>query len=124
MKRLNVQEMTVEQLVQRYIVIGVDQDKAMRRRDHAKFNRLFDEMDAIENELKARDGDQRRVLLNLYAHPNPHVRLNAAKATLVVAPELARGLLQPPKRASPAECREGDVGGGARSRTSDAASYG
>jgi hypothetical protein len=94
MKRPNLQEMTVDQLMQRYIVIGVNQDKALRRGEHAKFNRLFDEMDAIENELKARDDDQRRVLLNLFAHPNPHVRLNAAKATLVVAPELARGLLQ------------------------------
>src|SRR5438445_98110 len=93
MKRPNLQEMTVDQLMQRYIVIGVDQDKTLRRGEHAKFNRLFDEMDAIENELKARDGDQRHVLLNLYSHPNAQVRLNAVKATLAVAPEAARAML-------------------------------
>jgi Domain of unknown function (DUF2019) len=93
MKRVNFQGMTVDQLVHRYIIIRIDQNNALRRREHRKFNRLFNEMDAIENELKTRDGDQRRVLLNLYTHPNPHVRLNAAKATLAVAPQAARGML-------------------------------
>jgi hypothetical protein len=48
----------------------------------------------VEEELKARDGDQRRALLDLYDHPNAQVRLNAAKATLAVAPESARRMLQ------------------------------
>jgi Domain of unknown function (DUF2019) len=51
-------------------------------------------MVAIEDELKARAGDQRRELLSLYSHPNAQVRLNAIKATLAVAPELARRALQ------------------------------
>jgi Domain of unknown function (DUF2019) len=54
----------------------------------------FDEMVAIEDELKTRDGDQRRELLSLYNHPNAQVRLNAIKATLAVAPEIARQALQ------------------------------
>ena len=94
MKQTSLQGMTVDQLVQRFTAIAVDQDKALRRGEHAKFNRLFDEMDAVENELKARNGDQRRALLNLYDHPNPQVRLNAVKATLAVAPESARRMLQ------------------------------
>ena len=94
MSRTYFQHMTVDQLVARYISIGVDQDKALLRNEIAKFNRLFDEMDAIENELKGRNGDERRTLLNLYHHPNAQVRLNAAKATLAVAPEPARRKLQ------------------------------
>jgi hypothetical protein len=94
MKRSKLQDITVTQLVDRFTAIGVDQDKALLRREHGKFNRLFDEMVAIEEELKARDGDQRRELLRLYDHPNAQVRLNAVKATLAVAPELALRTLQ------------------------------
>ena len=62
--------------------------------DNAKFNRLFWQMEAVEGQLKARIGDQRRALLRLYDHPNAQVRLTAAKATLAVAPEAARRLLR------------------------------
>jgi Domain of unknown function (DUF2019) len=93
MKR-HKQDMTANQLVERFTAIGIEQDQALLRRQHAKFNRLFDEMVAIEDELKRRSGDQRRQLLPLYNHPNAQVRLNAAKATLAVAPEPARRALQ------------------------------
>ena len=85
--------MTVAQLLERFTAIGIEQDQAILRDQHAKFNRLFDEMVAIEDELKAREGDQRRELLSLYTHPNAQVRLNAMKATLAVAPEIARRAL-------------------------------
>src|SRR5262249_46404110 len=39
-------------------------------------------------------GDQRRALLPLYDHPNAQVRLKAVKATLAVAPERARRMLE------------------------------
>ena len=94
MSRTHFQHMTVDQLVARYISIGIDQDKALLRNEIAKFNRLFDEMVVVQNELRTRDGDQRRALLGLYGHPNAQVRLNAAKATLAVAPEPARRKLQ------------------------------
>jgi hypothetical protein len=94
MTRPNFQAMSVDQLMARYISIGVDQDRALLRNEYAKFNRLFAEKNAIENELKRRNGDQRRALLNLYHHPNAQVRLNAAKATLAVAPDSARRMLQ------------------------------
>ena len=94
MKRAKLQDMAMNQLVERFTAIGIEQDQALLRRQHTKFNRLFDEMVAIEDELKRRDGDQRRQLLPLYNHPNAQVRLNAAKATLAVAPEPARRALQ------------------------------
>jgi hypothetical protein len=94
MKRVKLQDMTANQLLERFTAIGIEQDQALLRRQYAKFNRLFDEMVAIEDELKTRDGDQRRELLSLYNHPNAQVRLNAIKATLAVAPEIARQALQ------------------------------
>jgi hypothetical protein len=94
MKRTNLPDMTAGELVERFIVIGLDQDKALLRGEDAKFNRLFDEMVAIEQKLRVRDGDQRRELLRLYDHPNAQVRLNAVKATLAVTPESARSKLQ------------------------------
>ncbi|HEY6994169.1 MAG TPA: DUF2019 domain-containing protein [Xanthobacteraceae bacterium] len=89
MKSSKLQSMTVDQLVQRFTAIALDQDKALLRREYARFNRLFDEMEAIEGELKERDGDQRRALLRLYDHPNAQVRVKAVKATLAVAPQPA-----------------------------------
>lgn len=95
MKRVKLQEdMAVNQLLERFTGIGIEQDQAILRDQHAKFNQLFDEMVAVEDELKAREGDQRRELLSLYTHPHAQVRLNAMKATLAVAPEIARRALQ------------------------------
>jgi Domain of unknown function (DUF2019) len=62
--------------------------------DTAKYNRLFEQMEAIKRELEASDGDQRRALLCLYGHPDAQVRLKAVKATLAVAPERARRMLE------------------------------
>ncbi len=92
MKPSKLQDMTVDQLVERFTAIALDQDKAID--DTAKFNRLFVQMEAVKRELKARDGDQRRALLCLYDHPNAQVRLKAVKATLAVAPERARRMLE------------------------------
>jgi Domain of unknown function (DUF2019) len=86
--------MTAEQLVERFAAIALDQHEAIATYNNAKFNRRFLQMDAVERELKARSGDQRRALLPLYDHPNAQVRLMAAKATLAVAPEAARSLLR------------------------------
>lgn len=94
MKQPKLEDLTVDQLVERFTAITLDQDKALRTRNQKRFNRLFDEMEAVKQELKARDGDQRRALLRLYDHSNPQVRLKAVKATLAVAPEPALRLLK------------------------------
>jgi hypothetical protein len=92
--KIKYENMTADQLVERFTAIGVEQDQALLRNETAKFNRLFDEMIEIENELNSRQGDQRRVLLDLYRHPNAQVRLNAVKATLAVSPAAARHALR------------------------------
>jgi hypothetical protein len=94
MNRISLQRMSIEQLVERFIAVALDQDAAIAHDDNAKFNRLYGQMDAIENELKGRDGDQRRALVRLYDHPNAQVRLTSAFATLALSPEAARRTLQ------------------------------
>jgi len=84
--------LTVDEVVARFAEIGVAQDKA--EDDNAEYARLFHLMDALKEELERRPGDQRRSLRILYDHPNMQVRLMAAKATLAVAPQDARRLLE------------------------------
>jgi hypothetical protein len=58
--------------------------------DTKKYNRLFAKMQTIENEMKRREGDQRRALLPLLDHPNVQVRMMAAHAVLAISPAFAR----------------------------------
>ena len=94
MKRINLSEVSVEQLVEGFAAVALEQDDAILMHDNAKFTRSFWQMEALEEELKARNGDQRQALLRLYHHPNAQVRLTAAKATLAVSPDAARRLLR------------------------------
>ncbi len=94
MTEIKLQDMTVDELVERFVAITLDQDRALLKDDLVKFNRLFKQMEAIKGELKVRAGDQRQALLRLFHHPNAQVRLKAAKAALAVAPEAARRALQ------------------------------
>jgi hypothetical protein len=94
MSAIKISRLTLEELVSRYIEIGSLQYDALMMNEIAKFNRLFDKMIIVEAELQRRDGDQWRLLLALYEHENPHVRLNAIKATLAIAPEAGRKALE------------------------------
>ena len=62
--------------------------------DIAKVNRLIREMWVIQDELKARRGDQRRELLVLFDHEKAQVRLIAARANLAVMPDVARNVIE------------------------------
>lgn len=84
---------TIEELVSRFVEIGVAQGAALDRFDSVSFNRRVDALIAIEDELRERDGG-RRGLIALFDHPHLQVRLNAAKATLAVVPERARLVLE------------------------------
>lgn len=93
MRKVNLAEMSVDELVERYAAIGIAQYEAEIDSDQRRFNRLIQDIIAMQAELKARPGDQRVALKSLYNHPNMQVRLNAARATLAVAPEAARAQL-------------------------------
>lgn len=94
MKKNDLQGSSEVELVERFAAIGIEQDDALLHGEISKFNRLFRQMVAIENELRRRPEDRRKDLLSLFVHPNMQVRLDAAKATLAVAPDAARQMLQ------------------------------
>jgi hypothetical protein len=94
MTDIKLNEITTAELVRQFVRIALDQDEAMRHDDNAAYKRLFDQMDAIKEELKSRPGDQRRTLIPLFEHPNAQVRLKSAITTLALAPEDARRTLQ------------------------------
>lgn len=89
-----IQNKNLGQLVEMFVQISEAQSAALLADDVASFNREFDAMIAVENELRLRHGDQRRELLSLFDHPNAQVRLNAIKATLALAPDRGRQALE------------------------------
>ncbi|WP_102961095.1 DUF2019 domain-containing protein [Mangrovicella endophytica] len=85
---------SIDEIVSEYISIGLAEAAAIEDDDNRRFNRLATRLFALTAELKRRDGDQRRALVSLLKHDNAQVRLNAAHATLVVAPREAREQLE------------------------------
>jgi hypothetical protein len=94
MKQIELAETTVEQMVALFREIAIAQDHARLMSDYDTFNRLFEQMEDVKKALKARNGDQRRALMSLYRYGNTQVRYTAAVATVGIAPEAARQVLQ------------------------------
>jgi hypothetical protein len=94
MKRVSLRDMTVDQLVERFATLALEQDRALLGENIPRVNQLFDSIEEVKSELQSREGDERRALLRLYNHPNAQVRLKAVKATLAVEPVAARRMLQ------------------------------
>ncbi|MGB6175502.1 MAG: DUF2019 domain-containing protein [Methylocella sp.] len=59
-----------------------------------KFNRLFSEMNDVDQELRRRGLDARLARLRLFDHQNMQVRLKAAKRSLGVAAGAARQVIE------------------------------
>lgn len=87
-------EMSNGELVERFTTMALEQDEALLMDEIGKYNKIYDQMEAVKKELKARAGDERRLLLPLLEHRNAQVRLKAAIATLAIEPEAARNALQ------------------------------
>jgi hypothetical protein len=87
-------EMTIKQLIDRFIEICLAEYEAIEAEQFTRHNRLFAKMTSIENELKSRPGDARTALIPLLQHPHIHVQLMAAEATPAVALEASRQTLQ------------------------------
>jgi len=86
--------MSVPQLVEEFVAIGLAQYEANVGNDVSKYNKLFRKMSAIIAELGSRPGDERSAFLALYEYPNLQVQLAAARATLALAPARARALIE------------------------------
>ena len=94
MKQSELKKTSSAELVRHFTQIVVAQDVALLGGKRSTFNRLFQQMMDVANELKARVGDQRRLLIELYDFPNMQVRVQAVKLTLAVAPTAARQQLE------------------------------
>jgi hypothetical protein len=84
----------MDDLVSRFEELCLKQYDADLSFDMPRYNRAFDAMMAVSNELRSRPGDQRRSLVSLYDHPNEQVRLKAAIHTLALFPDDARAVMQ------------------------------
>jgi hypothetical protein len=94
MKQVNLQALKNSELVDRFGDLGIAQAEAELCEEISKYNRLFQEMVAVSQELRERGREARLALLRLYDHPNMQVRLQAAIETLAVAPQAARELIE------------------------------
>jgi len=52
MKSAKLEEMNVAQLVEQFVGIALAQDVAARRDETRKYNRLYDELEAVEGDSK------------------------------------------------------------------------
>jgi hypothetical protein len=94
MKKIQLDTMTIGQLVSRFEELCIAQYDAKERDELSKYNRLFDQITAIMKELEFRPGDQRLALLPFHHHSNAQVRLVAAYATLSIAPAQSRAVFE------------------------------
>lgn len=94
MKKVEWSAMSTAQLVEEFTIVAREQDQAILANATARYNRLYDRMEEVVDELKCRPGDQRSELTKLYNFPSVHVRLKAAIHTLAVAPAEARHQLE------------------------------
>lgn len=93
-KKISLGKLTNDELVARYVEIGAAQGEALDNFDTARFSRLFERKVAVVNELRSRPGDQRRLLISLFDHPNRQVRLNAAESAYMLDQANAHAVLQ------------------------------
>ncbi|MCO5092302.1 DUF2019 domain-containing protein [Bosea sp. (in: a-proteobacteria)] len=89
-----LKSLTSEELKRLFEQLCIQQYDAIERNENASYNRRYKKILAIQNELKARPGDQRRILMSLFGHPNMQVRLTAAHTNLAVDYIAARRELQ------------------------------
>lgn len=94
MSRVNLKPLSTNDLLLLFEKLCVEQYDSLDREEYAAFNRRYNRIQAIEDELKSRPGDQRRILMKLFGHPNMQVRLTAARANLAVDYPAARREIQ------------------------------
>ncbi len=81
-------------MLQRFIELSLTQHEAVLYLETRPYNRAYLEIKGLAEELEARPGDQRHVLVDLFDHPNPQVRLNAATYAHPLFPDPAIKVVQ------------------------------
>lgn len=90
----NSNNISVSALVDKFVSISLAQYEAIEGGEIQKYNQLYSEIDRIVDELKNMRGDQRRMILALYAHRNIFVRLQSASVTKDIAPSAAKRIFE------------------------------
>jgi hypothetical protein len=90
MTTLRFRKMSISELVQEFETLCIAQYHALEREEIAQFNRRYKAVEAVQNELKSREGDQRRALQTLFGRGNLQVRYMAAHANLTIDYDKAR----------------------------------
>jgi hypothetical protein len=86
--------MSLQELVDRFEQISVEEGNAYADLEIARSNRLTMRRRALLSEMRHRPGDARSLLFRLYDHRHPQVRLNVAKSTYALNPQEARAAMQ------------------------------
>jgi hypothetical protein len=94
MSRRNLEDMTLQELVDLFAQNGIEQDDVISRGQVSKFKKIFGVMAAIDAELTRRGPQARMALAALYVHPNMQVRLQAALVAANVDPIGVRPVLE------------------------------
>lgn len=84
--------MPTEELAAKFEAICLEQYQCIFEGKNRKYNRLFDKIIAIREELKVRN--ERQTLLPFLSHKNRQVRYQAAMATLLISPARAEQTLE------------------------------
>ncbi|MAS13296.1 MAG: hypothetical protein CMH69_08335 [Nitratireductor sp.] len=73
--------------VQEFIDLSLTQHEAVLYLETRAYNRAYEKIRKLVDKLRLSPGDQRHALIDLFDHPNPQVRLNAAKYAHPLFPE-------------------------------------
>ncbi|SEG66813.1 DUF2019 domain-containing protein [Bosea lathyri] len=87
-------KMSVSELVQEFEALCIAQYHSTEREEISEYNKRYKRIVAVQNELKSRDGDQRRALQTLFGQGNLQVRYMAAHVNLAVDYDKARQELE------------------------------
>lgn len=85
--------MGLKDLVELFVDLSQKQGEALIVDDTRAYNVLFRQLSEIDQELRVRGTNSRLALSELFDHPNPFVRLNAASDLLGLLPQDARSVL-------------------------------
>lgn len=87
-------KMSVPELVREFDQLCIAQYHSLEREEISQYNRRYRRVENIKNELKSRDGDQRRALQVFFGQGNLQTRYMAAHANLAVDYDKARRELE------------------------------
>ena len=94
MKRLNLNALRDEELIQRFIIAAQAMGASVLDSETRQANRMYDVMRAIDGVLRLRGKNARLKLVPLLDDSNRFVRYYAAKKLLGVVPDRARAVIE------------------------------